>query len=117
MGDIANMMLDGTMCQQCGEYLGTDNGYPTTCAGCGGDELGLNLENVDRKDLGILSFGQKKRRNKAIRKIVKAKLKGMSTQKMANTVSDHLSKMTGRELNRLIMETPVLREVFHEHEL
>lgn len=34
MGEIAEAMLDGTMCQVCGEYLGTDAGYPVTCAGC-----------------------------------------------------------------------------------
>lgn len=38
MGEIAETMLDGTMCQSCGEYLGTDNGYPTSCAGCRAEE-------------------------------------------------------------------------------
>jgi len=38
MGEYADMMLDGTVCQHCGEYLGTDNGYPTSCAACEGDE-------------------------------------------------------------------------------
>jgi hypothetical protein len=33
MGEYAEMMLDGTMCCNCGEYLGSDNGYPTSC-GC-----------------------------------------------------------------------------------
>ena len=37
MGEIAEMMLDGTMCEQCGEFIDTDNGYPTLCAGCAGD--------------------------------------------------------------------------------
>ena len=36
MGEIADMMLDGTLCQECGGYLGTDNGYPTTCRSCSG---------------------------------------------------------------------------------
>lgn len=41
MGDIADAMLDGTMCQVCGEYLFNDDppGYPVTCAGCGGDVM------------------------------------------------------------------------------
>ena len=37
MGEIADMMLDGTMCQQCGEFIcdGEDgDGYPVTCASC-----------------------------------------------------------------------------------
>jgi hypothetical protein len=38
MGEIAEAMLDGTMCQCCGEYLGTDAGYPITCAGCKAEE-------------------------------------------------------------------------------
>jgi hypothetical protein len=35
MGEIAEMMLDGTLCASCGEYIGSDNGYPTYCSGCG----------------------------------------------------------------------------------
>lgn len=38
MGDIADAMLDGTMCCQCGEYLGTGNGFATLCAGCKAEE-------------------------------------------------------------------------------
>lgn len=38
MGEYAEMMLDGTCCHTCGEYLGTDNGYPTACESCGGDD-------------------------------------------------------------------------------
>jgi len=37
MGEIAEMMLDGTMCQGCGEFLhdGEDgDGFPGYCAGC-----------------------------------------------------------------------------------
>ena len=34
MGEAAEMMLDGTCCQCCGEFLGTDNGYPTYCSDC-----------------------------------------------------------------------------------
>lgn len=33
-GEIAEMMLDGTLCSCCGEYLGEDGGYPMMCAGC-----------------------------------------------------------------------------------
>jgi hypothetical protein len=34
MGDIADMMLDGTLCQECGDYLGPECGYPRSCSGC-----------------------------------------------------------------------------------
>ncbi len=34
MGEIAEMMLEGTLCQQCGEFMGDACGYPRTCQGC-----------------------------------------------------------------------------------
>lgn len=34
MGEIAEMMLDGTLCQLCGVYMGDDRGYPRTCRDC-----------------------------------------------------------------------------------
>lgn len=37
MGEWAEMMLDGTMCQVCGEFMGgAGGGFPMTCAGCSG---------------------------------------------------------------------------------
>jgi hypothetical protein len=37
MGEIADMMIEGDMCPQCGEYLGTGNGFPTLCPACRGN--------------------------------------------------------------------------------
>lgn len=35
MGDIADGMLSGVLCQVCGEYLGGEgDGFPVTCGGC-----------------------------------------------------------------------------------
>lgn len=35
MGEIADMMLDGTLCQYCGEFMGGDgDGFPVVCPGC-----------------------------------------------------------------------------------
>jgi len=34
MGDIADMVLEGQMCQTCGEILGNGNGFPTFCSSC-----------------------------------------------------------------------------------
>ncbi len=34
MGDIADAILEGSMCQTCGEYLGEGDGFPRFCAGC-----------------------------------------------------------------------------------
>jgi hypothetical protein len=46
MGEIAEMMLDGTLCQGCGELLidpgGEPQGFPGFCAGCGPDEAETN---------------------------------------------------------------------------
>jgi hypothetical protein len=41
MGEYADMMLDGTCCQYCGEYIGSDAGYPQSC-GCERKERGLS---------------------------------------------------------------------------
>ena len=45
MGEIAEMMLEGIMCEECGEFIddGEECGYPRLCAGCqpgqpGGDD-------------------------------------------------------------------------------
>lgn len=37
MGEYADMMLDGTCCASCGEFIGTDNGFATFCGGCAPD--------------------------------------------------------------------------------
>ena len=34
MGEIAEAMLDGTLCQVCGGFVGDKRGNPVTCAGC-----------------------------------------------------------------------------------
>lgn len=34
MGDIADMMLEGDLCQGCGEYMGEGDGFPVWCASC-----------------------------------------------------------------------------------
>lgn len=34
MGEVANAMLDGTLCSVCGVHLGGDEGYPVTCRDC-----------------------------------------------------------------------------------
>ncbi len=34
MGEYAEMMLDGTCCCSCGEYIGDGDGFATYCASC-----------------------------------------------------------------------------------
>lgn len=38
MGEQAEYILNGDDCQVCGEYIGPGDGFPRTCAGCGGNE-------------------------------------------------------------------------------
>ncbi len=37
MGEYAEMMLDGTCCACCGDFLDTDTGFPIYCGSCAGD--------------------------------------------------------------------------------
>lgn len=34
MGEIADSMIDGELCQECGVYLGEGMGFPRSCAAC-----------------------------------------------------------------------------------
>ena len=34
MGEIADMMIDGTLCQSCGVFMGPGGGYPVSCHRC-----------------------------------------------------------------------------------
>ena len=42
MGEIAEMMLDGTLCEGCGIYMGDSYGYPRRCDDCAIDETPAN---------------------------------------------------------------------------
>jgi len=37
MGEIAEAMLDGTLCASCGDFLGMDEGFPIYCSACAPD--------------------------------------------------------------------------------
>lgn len=47
MGDIADAMIDGDMCQYCGEWIGDGAGYPQTCAACDDED---EIEELDDED-------------------------------------------------------------------
>lgn len=34
MGDIADMILEGELCQECGAYMEGADGYPRSCRSC-----------------------------------------------------------------------------------
>lgn len=44
MGDVADAMLDGDLCEQCGVYMENGAGYPQTCSAC----LRANVEATRR---------------------------------------------------------------------
>jgi len=49
MGEIAEMMIDGTLCQFCGEYLEDGApGYPRSCKRCERVENKLKEKRRDR---------------------------------------------------------------------
>jgi hypothetical protein len=43
MGDIAESMLDGTLCCSCGDFIGLDSGYPEYCSECASQDEGPPL--------------------------------------------------------------------------
>lgn len=34
MGDVAEMMVEGVLCEICGEFIGEAVGHPRRCGGC-----------------------------------------------------------------------------------
>lgn len=53
MGDIADMMIDGELCQLCGQLIeGEPPGYPRTCEDCHEEDLqaGLGFRMGDDND-------------------------------------------------------------------
>jgi hypothetical protein len=48
MGEIAEMMLDGTLCEGCGEFLNEEPlGYPGYCFSCQPDSREANFSEED----------------------------------------------------------------------
>jgi len=60
MGEIAEMMLDGTLCEWCGVYIeGDAPGYPRLCRDCASEKR------KDERGKGNGKNNQKKRRWRA----------------------------------------------------
>jgi len=49
MGDIADQIINGDMCEYCGDYLGPGDGYPRLCGGCNLENLKENFKRRKRK--------------------------------------------------------------------
>lgn len=39
MGEAADDLINGDVCQSCGEWLGDGEGYPRDCKACGGEDI------------------------------------------------------------------------------
>ncbi len=53
MGDIADMMLDGTLCGQCGAYIdGNGEGFQRFCSGCKRDNKATKKQQNDNQAIG-----------------------------------------------------------------
>lgn len=44
MGEIADAVLDGDMCERCGCWIGEGDGYPRLCSGCEGADKDDHLK-------------------------------------------------------------------------
>lgn len=48
MGEIADAMISGLFCEQCGCYIdGEEPGYPRQCAGCQRDDVDESEEETE----------------------------------------------------------------------
>lgn len=59
MGEIAEAMINGDLCENCGEYIGSGDGYPRRCSACQGKPItGASIEKPFRCRCGK-RFAQK----------------------------------------------------------
>lgn len=48
MGDIADMMIDGTCCECCGEFMGSEGeGFPRYCSEQCANDRGVDFEDLE----------------------------------------------------------------------
>jgi len=50
MGEIAEMMLDGTLCECCGEFIGEGDGFPQYCSSECSSGRGVVAEPTKKKE-------------------------------------------------------------------
>ena len=59
MGEIADMMLDGTLCEQCGEFIDDDGGFPRLCASCEAENAKKKHDVFPKRKTGKKARGRK----------------------------------------------------------
>ena len=55
MGEYAEMMLDGTCCQYCGQPIDTDAGFPQTCRDCAADIKTKKVKTRNKKEYAVIN--------------------------------------------------------------
>lgn len=50
MGEVVEMMLDGTLCQFCGVYIGMDSGIPESCRDCKSSKKKFKYKKVKKNE-------------------------------------------------------------------
>lgn len=74
-GEIADMMLEGFMCEGCGEILGDGDGFPRRCVACvHGDDAAPRRARASRTPKTDEQRARKRARHKAWKKRRKARL-------------------------------------------
>jgi hypothetical protein len=49
MGEIAEAMLDGTLCEACGTYIGEGDGFPGYCSSQCAADRGVSITSTDEE--------------------------------------------------------------------
>lgn len=67
MGENANLMLDGTLCQSCGEYIDSKTppqGIPRWCWSCMPDKIKEKIKNKAKSPTGNPKYKKVKRKSR-----------------------------------------------------
>lgn len=87
MGEIADMMLDGTLCQVCGSIIdGETPGFPRYCEDCAKDEVLSDIEEIEY-DFNFNKVGIEK----LVEQIIEC-----GTKKQKKTIINTLYKCIGK---------------------
>ena len=71
MGEIAEMILDGTLCEQCGCFIGEPVGYPRLCEDCNEEYYDFNelIKIINVATDQIIQYGTPKQKKQLVNKM------------------------------------------------
>jgi len=70
MGEMAEYLLNGDDCSNCGEYIGEGDGFPRECSGCRGSEPELSPEVTTKAEKRNLKRKRKQKHYKTMRAFI-----------------------------------------------